>query len=203
MIINTQYTSDINLAKAIQISLIHQNHNHIQHDIDEKVGFMYLPIELHPHTIFHPPGKCNQFTFQTQYYPKTEDIAFIPPNCISPGAIYAIKPHVMDNPMSHFHDHWVLAVATKDVPNVQEFDRWSQNWNNDPILFTLIQPYTYIDTNRPQVDMPGRIIQVQVFHPNQGRCPIFDPRQIQCVYQRVDPKSTHHFLCFTDNQDGH
>ena len=55
IIINTQYTSNINLAKAIQISLIHQNHDHIQHDIDKKVGFMYLPIELHPHTIFHPP----------------------------------------------------------------------------------------------------------------------------------------------------
>ena len=178
MIINTQYTSDINLAKAIQISLIHQNHNHIQHDINEKVGFMYLAIKLHPHTIFHPPGKCNQFTFQTQYYPKTEDIAFILPNCISPGAIYAIKPHVMDNPNSHFHDHWVLTVATKDVPNVQEFDRWSQNWNNDPIPFTLIQPYTYIDANGPQVDMPGRIIRVQVFHSNQGRCLIFNPRQI-------------------------
>ena len=52
MIINTQYTSNINLAEAIQISLIHKNHDHIQHDIDEKVGFMYLPIELHPHTIF-------------------------------------------------------------------------------------------------------------------------------------------------------
>ena len=178
LIINTQYTSNINLAKAIQISLLHQNHDHIQHDIDEKVGFMYLPIELHPHTIFHPPGKCNQFTFQTQYYPKTEDIAFIPPNCISPGVIYAIKPHVEDNPMSHFHNHWVLAVATKDVPNVQEFDKWSQNWNNDPILFTLLQPYTYINTNGPRVDMPGQIIRVQVFHPNQARYPIFNPRQI-------------------------
>ena len=51
--------------------------------------------------------------------------------------------------------------------------------------------------------MPGRIIQVQVFHPNQGRYPIFDPRQICCVYQRVDPKSTHHFLCFTNKQDQH
>ena len=139
---------------------------------------MYLPIELHPHTIFHLPGKCNQFTFQTQYYPRTEEILFIPPNCISPGAIYAVKPHVMDNPMSRFHDHWVLAVATKDVPNVQEFDRWSQNWNNDPIPFTLIQPYTYIDANGPQVDMPGRVIQVQVFLPNQGHFPIFDQRQI-------------------------
>ena len=140
------------------------------------VGLMYLPIELHPHTIFHPPGKCNQFTFQTQYYPNTKDIAFIPPSCISPGAVYVIKPHVLDNPVSHFHDHWVLAVATKDVPNVQEFDRWSQNWNNDPIPFTLLQSYTYISTNRPRVDMPGQIIRVQVFHPNQGRYPIFDPR---------------------------
>ena len=65
------------------------------------------------------------------------------------GAIYAIKPHVLDRPTSYFHDHWVLAVATKDVPNVREFDRWSQNWNNDPIPFTLIQPYTYVDANRP------------------------------------------------------
>ena len=177
MVINTQYTSDINLAKAIQISLIHKNHNHIQYDIDEKVVFMYLPIELHPHTIFHPPGKCNQFTFQIQKF-NNGDIAFIPPSCISPGAIYAIKPYVLDDPMSNFHDHWVLAVATKDVPNVREFDRWSQNWNNDPIPFTLIQPYTYVDANGPRVDMPGRIVRVQVFHPNQGRLPIFDPRQI-------------------------
>ena len=78
---------------------------------------MYLPIELHPHTIFHPSGKCNQFTFQIQKF-DNGDIAFIPPSCISPGAIYAIKPHVLNDPMSNFHDHWVLAVATKDVPNV-------------------------------------------------------------------------------------
>ena len=102
--------------------------------------------------------------------------------------------------MSHFHKHWVLAIATKDVPNVQEFDRWSQNWNNDPILSTFLQPYTYINTNGPQVDMPGRVIRIQVFLPNQGRFPLFDPRQIRCVYQRVDPTSTHQFLCFTNKQ---
>ena len=105
-----------------------------------------------------------------------KDIVFIPPSCTSPGAIYAIRPHVLDNPTSYFHEHWVLVVATKDVPNIREFDRWSQNWNNDPILFTLIQPYTYVDANRPQVDMPGQIVRVQVFHPNQGRLPIFDPK---------------------------
>ena len=66
IIINTQYTSDINLAKAIQISLLHHNHDHIHYDEDQMVGLMYLPIEDHPHTIFHPPGKCNQFTFQIQ-----------------------------------------------------------------------------------------------------------------------------------------
>ena len=139
---------------------------------------MYLPIENHPHMIFHPPGKYNQFRFQIQHYPRTNEILFIPPNCIRPGAIYVIKPYVMDNPMSHFHEHWVLAVAIKDVPNVQKFDRWSQNWNNDPILFTLLQPYTYVDANGPQVDMPRQVVRVQVFHPNQGRLPIFDPRQI-------------------------
>ena len=120
---------------------------------------MYLPIKLHPHTIFHPPGKCNQFTFQIQKF-DNGDIAFIPPSCISPGAIYAIKPHVLDDPMSYFHDHWVLAVATKDVPNVREFDRWSQNWNNDLIPFTLLQPYTFVDANGPQIKMPGRPIGV-------------------------------------------
>ena len=64
MIINTQYTSDINLAEAIQISLLHQNHDHIHYDEDQMIGLMYIPIEGHPHTIFHPPGKCNQFTFR-------------------------------------------------------------------------------------------------------------------------------------------
>ena len=154
---------------------------------------MYLPIELHPHTIFHPPGKSNQFTFQTQKF-SDGDIAFIAPRCISPGAIYAIKPYIGNNPFSYFHDHWVLAVATKDVPNVREFDRWSQNWNNDLIPFTLLQPYTYIDDSGPQVDMPGLTVRVQVLHPNQGQLPIFDPRYIRCVYQQVDPESTHHFL---------
>ena len=51
--------------------------------------------------------------------------------------------------------------------------------------------------------MPGQVVRVQVFHPNQGRLPIFDPRQIQCVYQRVDPESTHHFLRFQDDQNRH
>ena len=46
MIITTQYTSDINLAEAIQISLIHKNYDHIQHDIDEKVGFMLSLIHI-------------------------------------------------------------------------------------------------------------------------------------------------------------
>ena len=105
--------------------------------------------------------------------------------------------------MSHFHKHWVLAIATKDVPNVQEFDRWSQNWNTNPILFTLLQPYTYINTKKLQVDMPGRVMCVQVFLSNQESFPLFDPRQIRCVYQRVDPTSTHHFLRFTNKQDQH
>ena len=139
---------------------------------------MYLPIEDHSHTIFHPPGKCNQFMFQIQQYPKTNKILFIPPNCISPGAIYVVKPYVMDNPMRHFHEHWVLAVATKDVPNVQEFNRWSQNWNNGLILFTLLQPYTYIGNNGPTVVMPGRVVRIQVFLPNQGNFPLFDARKI-------------------------
>ena len=51
--------------------------------------------------------------------------------------------------------------------------------------------------------MPGRVVQIQVFLSNQGRFPLFDPRQIQCIYQRVDPTSTHHFLCFTNKQDQH
>ena len=51
--------------------------------------------------------------------------------------------------------------------------------------------------------MPGRSIGVRVLHPNQGTLPIFDPRQIRCVYQQVDPESTHHFLRFKDKQNRH
>ena len=46
-------------------------------------------------------------------------------------------------------------------------------------------------------------MHIQVFLPNQGRFPIFSPIQIWCIYQRVNPASTHHFLCFTNKQDQH
>lgn len=92
MTINTQYTFEINLTEAIQISLLHQNHDHIPHDPNKLIGLMYLPIEDHSHTIFDPPRKCNQFTFQTQQYPETNNTMFIPPTCINTGAIFAIDP---------------------------------------------------------------------------------------------------------------
>ena len=51
--------------------------------------------------------------------------------------------------------------------------------------------------------MPGLTIRVRALHPNQGQLPIFDPNYIRCVYQRVDPESTHHFLRFQDDQNRH
>ena len=110
------------------------------------------------HKSFHPPGKCNQFTFQIQQYPKTNNITFIPPNCINACAIFAIKPYTKNKPTSYIHEHWVLAAATKEVPNVQEFNQWSQDWTNDYILFTFLQPFTIITNTGPTVLMPGHVV---------------------------------------------
>ena len=95
-------------------------------------------------------------------------------------------------------DLWVLAMAETHAPTLQDRNPVYQNWFEDEIPLLILQPFTTVDNNNdtPLILNTGSHVLLHTYTCAASSLPTWNTDQSCCVYQRIDPTSTHHYLCY-------